>query len=176
VVLVNMRNETIPDTSFQEIQDNIASYLDKVTAWPATDLFVDYRIKNRWLTTTATYLDIYDQNGKVEYGKTNHGDYMRWQLQPTSDGYYRIMNRATGDVISIEHLYPWAEYLPNNSSWWSTQWTKQNVDSGSGCCYVRFLNRWNGDGLHVENQTGYAQHGPLQTDWLSMQWLLEAVP
>ena len=99
VVLANMQNESItPDTSFDEIKNNVTAYLDSITTWPTTDLFVDYRIKNRW---TGQYVQIKRPNGKIQYGPLDtSSDALKWQLQLTSEGYYRLINRQTGDVIA----------------------------------------------------------------------------
>jgi CubicO group peptidase (beta-lactamase class C family) len=171
VVLANQRYEgSAPDSSLDEITQSIMNYLDGVRSWPSNDLFVDYRIKNRW---NNQYMQIRTPNGKVQYGSLDAASsFMKWQLQRTSDGYFRIMNRQTGDMVAIEHLYPWAEYLPNDSVWWSSQWTLQEAGSG----FIRFINRWNNNGLHVEDLVGDVEHGWVEPYWLSAQWLLEAVP
>jgi hypothetical protein len=56
-------------------------------------------------------------------------------------------------------------------SWWSSQWSQDNVDG----TYIRIRNRWQtGSIVHVEGQTGSAQYAGGQDGWHSAQWQLVA--
>lgn len=47
----------------------------------------------------------------------------QWTLQPTGDGYYRLINRYySADAINIESGFTCGSY---QTSWWSADWVLQ---------------------------------------------------
>lgn len=124
-----------------------------------------YTIKNRW---TNNYL--YDAGANVGYGSTVANNSYKWQKVATDGTYFVLKNLATGEIMHIENQTGSVQANGINSTWWSAQWSSDNVDG----TWVRIRNRWqNGSIIHVENQTGSAQYANAQEGWFSAQWKFE---
>jgi hypothetical protein len=138
-----------------------------VGAWPWSsdlDLFVDYALENRYYPTEYARDS---GNGTLQYGSADGADDEKWQIQRTSDGYYRIMNRGTGNLISLEHPGADAETLAYNTTWLSEQWTLSQTADG----FAQFFNRWTGETINVQDQTGSVERGGDST-WWTTDWML----
>lgn len=125
-----------------------------------------YTIRNRW---TNAYL--YDAGANVAYGPTVANNNYKWE-KITSDGaYFWLRNVGTGEYMHIENQTGSVQCSSITVSWWSAQWSQDNVDA----TWVRLRNRWQaGSLIHVENQTGSAQYAGAQDGWYSAQWQLTA--
>ena len=77
----------------------------------------------------------------------------------------------TGDVINNTHLLSHAECGPQNSGYFSQDWTLELTSDG----YVQFVNHWNNDNLYVTDQTGYVERGPANASAPSQDWTLVPV-
>ena len=130
-----------------------------------------YLLKNQW---QGQYLGD-NSAGSVVYNGTPGSDTKyQWSFQSTGDGYYRIVNRSTGNKINIQ---------PNTNdtlqvtgdmddSYQSAMWSQ--VASGS---YMRLQNRWQSDRvINVERQKGYAQCHNVSATFQSANWILENAP
>ncbi|MBS7230281.1 Ig-like domain-containing protein [Flavobacterium psychroterrae] len=124
-----------------------------------------YTIKNRW---TGAYLS--DAGANVGYGATASNNNYKWQKIAIDATYYVLKNVATGELINIEGQTGSVQCSISDSTFWSAQWSSDNVDG----TWIRIRNRWqSGNIIHVENQTGSAQYGNSQDGWFSAQWQLE---
>ena len=69
--------------------------------------------------------------------------------------------------MHIENLTGAVQCTAGPSTWWSAQWSNENVD----VTWVRIKNRWQTSSLiHIENLTGSAQYIGAQNSWESSQW------
>ncbi|MFH7016380.1 Ig-like domain-containing protein [Flavobacterium sp. FlaQc-47] len=124
-----------------------------------------YTIKNRW---TGAYLS--DAGANTGYGATASNNNYKWQKIAIDATYYVLKNVATGELINIEGQTGSVQCNVTDSTFWSAQWSSDNVDG----TWIRIRNRWqSGNIIHVENQTGSAQYGNSQDGWFSAQWQLE---
>jgi uncharacterized protein YjdB len=124
-----------------------------------------YTIKNRW---KGTYL--YDAGANVAYGTTIANNSYKWQKIAIDATYFVLKNVATGEIMHIENQTGSVQCNGTDSTWWSAQWSSDNIDG----TWVRIRNRWQtGSIVHVENQTGSAQYANAQDGWFSTQWQLE---
>lgn len=125
-----------------------------------------YTIKNRW---KGTYLK--DAGATVGYGTTIADNSYKWQKITIDATYFVLKNVATGELMHIENQTGSVQSNGTDSTWWSAQWSSDNVDG----TWIRIRNRWQtGSIVHVENQTGSAQYANAQDGWFSAQWQLEA--
>jgi uncharacterized protein YjdB len=125
-----------------------------------------YTIKNRW---KGTYLR--DAGANVGYGVTVADNSYKWQKIAIDATYFVLKNVATGELMHIENQTGSVQSNGTDSTWWSAQWSSDNVDG----TWIRIRNRWQtGSIIHVENQTGSAQYANAQDGWFSAQWQLEA--
>ncbi|MEP6931162.1 MAG: Ig-like domain-containing protein, partial [Flavobacterium sp.] len=121
-----------------------------------------FTIKNRW---TNTYL--YDAGANVGYGATVANNNYKWQKVAVDATYFILKNVGTGDIMHIENLTGAVQCTAGQSTWWSAQWSNENVDG----TWVRIRNRWQtGSMIHIENLTGNAQYSGAQNNWESAQW------
>ncbi|RDI04498.1 Ig-like domain-containing protein [Flavobacterium sp. AG291] len=124
-----------------------------------------YTIKNRW---TNNYL--YDAGANVGYGATIANNNYKWQKVAIDATYYVLQNVGTGDIMNIENLTGSVQCTAGPTTWWSAQWSSENVDG----TWVRIKNRWQtGSMIHIENLNGSAQYIGAQNNWESAQWLFE---
>lgn len=124
-----------------------------------------YTIKNRW---TNNYL--YDAGGNVGYGPTIANNNYKWQKVAIDATYYVLQNVGTGDIMNIENLTGAVQCTAGPTTWWSAQWSSENVEG----TWVRIKNRWQtGSMIHIENLNGSAQYIGAQNNWESAQWLFE---
>ena len=125
-----------------------------------------YTIKNRW---KGIYL--YDAGANVGYGTTIVNNSYKWQKVAIDATYYVLKNVATGEIMHIENQTGSVQANGTDSTWWSAQWSSDNVDG----TFIRIRNRWQTASIiHVENQTGSAQYASAQDGWFSAQWQLES--
>jgi uncharacterized protein YjdB len=125
-----------------------------------------YTIKNRW---KGTYLN--DTGANVGYGATIADNSYKWQKIAIDATYFVLKNVATGELMHIENQTGSVQCNGTDSTWWSAQWSSDNIDG----TWIRIRNRWqSGNIIHVENQTGSAQYTNVQDGWFSAQWQLEA--
>ena len=125
-----------------------------------------YTIKNRW---KGTYLN--DAGANVGYGATIADNSYKWQKIAIDATYFVLKNVATGELMHIENQTGSVQCNGTDSTWWSAQWSSDNIDG----TWIRIRNRWqSGNIIHVENQTGSAQYANAQDGWFSAQWQLEA--
>jgi hypothetical protein len=83
-----------------------------------------------------------------------------------------LKNLGTGEYMHIENQTGSVQCSAADATWWSAQWSQDNVDG----TYVRIRNRWQTASIvHVENQTGSAQYAGAQDGWYSVQWQLASV-
>ncbi|HYG40421.1 MAG TPA: carbohydrate-binding protein [Cytophagales bacterium] len=126
-----------------------------------------YAIKNRWKNT---YL--YDAGANVGYGTSVANNNYKWQKVAVDANYFWLKNLGTGEYMHIENQTGAVQATAVDQSWWSAQWSQDNIDD----TWVRFRNRWQtGSIIHVENQTGAAQYANAQEGWYSAQWQLVSV-
>src|SRR5690606_21554621 len=119
-------------------------------------------IRNRWQNT---YL--YDAGTNTGYGSTIADDNYLWEMEATEGAYFRLKNVGTGHYMHIENQTGTVQCTSIDPSWWSAQWSLDNVDA----TYVRISNRWQtGNMIHIENLTGFAQYSNAQTGWYSAHW------
>ncbi len=119
-------------------------------------------IRNRWQNT---YL--YDAGTNTGYGSTIADDNYLWEMEATEGAYFRLKNVGTGHYMHIENQTGTVQCTSIDPSWWSAQWSLDNVDA----TYVRIRNRWQtGNMIHIENLTGFAQYSNAQTGWYSAHW------
>lgn len=124
-----------------------------------------FTIKNKW---TGNYL--YDAGNNVGYGPTVANNNYKWEKVAIDATYYIIKNVGTGDIMHIENLTGAVQCTAGQSSWWSAQWSSENVDA----TWVRIKNRWQtGAMIHIENLNGSAQYLGGQNNWESAQWQFE---
>ncbi len=124
-----------------------------------------FTIKNRW---TSNYL--YDAGANAGYGPTVVNNNYRWQKIAVDATYYIIKNVGTGDIMHIENLTGAVQCTAGLNTWWSAQWSNENVDG----TWVRIRNRWQtGTMIHIENLNGSAQYAGGQNSWESAQWLFQ---
>jgi hypothetical protein len=124
-----------------------------------------YAIKNRW---KGTYL--YDAGANVGYGTSIANNNYKWQKVAVDDTYFLLKNLGTGEYMHIENQTGSAQCTAADPSWWSAQWSQENIDG----TWVRIRNRWQTTSIiHVENQTGSAQYVGAQNAWYSAHWQLE---
>ena len=136
-----------------------------VTVSSATGTY--YTIKNRWKNT---YL--YDAGANVGYGATIANNSYKWQKVAIDATYFVLKNVATGELMHIENQTGSVQSNGTDTSFWSAQWSSENVDG----TWIRIRNRWQtGNIIHVENQTGSAQYSGAQDGWYSAQWQLETI-
>ncbi|RYF19829.1 MAG: T9SS type A sorting domain-containing protein [Flavobacteriales bacterium] len=125
-----------------------------------------FTIKNKW---TNNYL--YDAGANVGYGPTVANNNYKWQKVAVDGTYFILKNVGTGDVMHIENLTGVVQCTAGESTWWSAQWSNENVDG----TWVRIRNRWQtGNMIHIENLTGSAQYAGAQNNWESAQWQFQA--
>lgn len=123
-----------------------------------------YTIRNRW---TNAYL--YDAGANVGYGSTVSGDNYKWEKVTIDATYFWLRNLGTGHYMHIENQTGSVQCAAVDISWWSSQWSQDNIDG----TWIRLRNRWQtGNIIHVENQTGSAQYAGAQDSWWSAQWQL----
>lgn len=121
-----------------------------------------FTIKNRW---TNNYL--YDAGANVAYGAAVANNNYKWEKVAIDATYFVIKNVGTGDIMHIENLTGAVQCTAGPSTWWSAQWSNENVD----VTWVRIKNRWQTSSLiHIENLTGSAQYIGAQNSWESAQW------
>jgi glycosidase len=126
-----------------------------------------YSIRNRW---KGTYL--YDAGASVGYGASVANNNYKWVKESVDATYFYFRNLGTGEYMHIENQTGSVQATTINSSWWSAQWSQDNVDG----TYIRIRNRWQtGSIVHVEGQTGLAQYSGAQDGWYSAQWELSVV-
>ncbi|MDV6169750.1 Ig-like domain-containing protein [Flavobacterium sp. DG1-102-2] len=124
-----------------------------------------FTIKNRW---TNNYL--YDAGANVGYGSTVANNNYRWEKVAIDATYYVIKNVGTGDIMHIENLTGAVQCTAGLTTWWSAQWSNENVDG----TWVRIRNRWQtANMIHIENLNGSAQYAGAQNSWESAQWLFQ---
>ncbi|ALM50452.1 hypothetical protein AMR72_17095 [Flavobacterium psychrophilum] len=122
-------------------------------------------IKNRW---TNNYL--YDAGANAGYGATVANNNYKWQKVAVDATYFVLKNVGTGDILHIENLTGSVQCTAGLSTWWSAQWSNENVDG----TWVRIRNRWQtGNMIHIENLNGTAQYSGAQNSWESAQWLFQ---
>lgn len=122
-------------------------------------------IKNRW---TNNYL--YDAGANAGYGTTVANNNYKWQKVTVDATYFVLKNVGTGDILHIENLTGSVQCTAGLSTWWSAQWSNENVDG----TWVRIRNRWQtGNMIHIENLNGTAQYSGAQNSWESAQWLFQ---
>jgi hypothetical protein len=148
------------------VSDGTLSASDQVQVTVASTATY-YAIMNRW---KGTYL--YDAGANVGYGATIANNNYKWQKVAVDATYFWLKNLGTGEYMHIENQTGSVQCSAADLSWWSGQWSQDNVDG----TYVRFRNRWQtGSIIHVENQTGSAQYAGAQDGWYSAQWQLVSV-
>jgi uncharacterized protein YjdB len=127
-----------------------------------------YTIKNRW---TNNYL--YDAGANVGYGASVANNNYKWQKVAIDATYYILQNVGTGNIMHIENLTGAVQCTAGLTTWWSAQWSNENVDG----TWVRIKNRWQtGSMIHIENLNGSAQYAGAQNNWESAQWLFQTAP
>lgn len=147
------------------VSDGVLSSSDEVTVTVAS-ASAYYTIRNRW---TNAYL--YDAGANTGYGSTAANNNYKWEKVPVDGTYFLLRNAGTGEYMHIENQTGSVQCTAATLSWWSAQWSQENVDA----TWVRFRNRWQtGNQIHVENQTGSAQYAGAQDGWYSAQWQLTA--
>ena len=120
------------------------------SAWHPTEFVQDPGCPaNNGQTAVGVPTKAWCADQQLQYGASNATDSQKWQLQKTSDGYFRIMNRATGRVFSTTNQKSWAEVEMYNGSYASQEWT---LSQNNG--YVQFVNRWDGSMLGDQDQNG----------------------
>ncbi|TMB45243.1 MAG: hypothetical protein E6J55_06640 [Deltaproteobacteria bacterium] len=134
---------------------------------PAAGSYV--RIKN---LSNGMYL--FEASNQVRYGTPGTTDTTaHWVIEDYA-GTKRIRNRATGNYMSIEHLYGYVESIPISDVWMSARWTVENAPTPG---YTIIRNVWqNTNIVHIQNLQGYAQYGNVSTSSQRAQWLLEVAP
>jgi len=121
-----------------------------------------FTIKNKW---TNNYL--YDAGANVGYGATVANNNYKWEKVAIDATYFILKNVGTGDIMHIENLTGAVQCTAGSTSWWSAQWSSENVDG----TWVRIKNRWQtGSMIHIENLNGSAQYAGAQNNWESAQW------
>jgi glycosidase len=126
-----------------------------------------YTIQNRW---KGTYL--YDAGASVGYGATVANNNYKWEKVAVDATYFWLRNVGTGEYMHIENQTGSVQCTAITSTWWSSQWSQDNVDA----TYIRIRNRWQtGSIVHVEGQTGSAQYAGAQDGWYSAQWQLATI-
>jgi uncharacterized protein YjdB len=121
-----------------------------------------FTIKNKW---TNNYL--YDAGANVGYGATVANNNYKWEKVAVDATYFILKNVGTGDIMHIENLTGAVQCTAGSSTWWSAQWSNENVDG----TWVRIKNRWQtGSMIHIENLNGSAQYAGGQNNWESAQW------
>lgn len=125
-----------------------------------------FTIKNKW---TNNYL--YDAGANVGYGSTVANNNYKWEKVAVDATYYILKNVGTGDIMHIENLTGAVQCTAGSTSWYSAQWSSENVDA----TWVRIKNRWQtGSMIHIENLNGSAQYSGAQNSWESAQWQFQA--
>lgn len=119
---------------------------------------------------------LYEEGGIVKDGQPELGDAAaHWSLRQGQQGVL-IVNRATGHLISNEHVTSYEsalEALALDPSYGSAQWTATDGPDGR----LVFTNVWKNDQrIHDEDNRGFAQSSDVPADWGSAQWLPEAAP
>lgn len=131
-----------------------------ITVNAATETY--FTIKNKW---TNNYL--YDAGDNVGYGATVANNNYKWQKLAIDATYFVLKNVGTGDIMHIENLTGAVQCTAGSTTWWSAQWSNENVDA----TWVRIKNRWQTSSMiHIENLTGSAQYSGAQNSWESAQW------
>ena len=121
-----------------------------------------FTIKNKW---TNNYL--YDAGANVGYGATVANNNYKWEKVAIDATYFILKNVGTGDIMHIENLTGAVQCTAGSTSWWSAQWSSENIDG----TWVRIKNRWRtGSMIHIENLNGSAQYAGAQNNWESAQW------
>ena len=121
-----------------------------------------FTIKNKW---TNNYL--YDAGANVGYGATVANNNYKWEKVAIDATYFILKNVGTGDIMHIENLTGAVQCTSGESTWWSAQWSNENVDG----TWVRIRNRWQtASMIHIENLNGFAQYAGGQNNWESAQW------
>ncbi len=123
-----------------------------------------YQIKNRWQANTF----LYDAgNGQVKYGTNATGSSYQWAKVDAGSGYFVLKNRATGNIMHVEHQNGSVECSTGDVTWWSAQWSLPAT--GDGWNYIQ--NRWQtAEMVNIEGLTGYAQYNGAQSGWYSAMW------
>lgn len=138
------------------------------------DASTDYgTIRSKWRgpANNQTYYLYDDGTGKVGYGTTPSGDAYQWE-RINVNGYTQIMNKLTGNYMSIEHSLGYVESIPANPGWASINWSI--TDAGDG--YQTIQNGWanHPDYLNIEHLTGYAEHSPtIAAGAYSAEWYFD---
>ncbi|WP_161595770.1 Ig-like domain-containing protein [Flavobacterium pectinovorum] len=121
-----------------------------------------FTIKNKW---NNNYL--YDAGANVGYGATVANNNYKWEKVAIDATYFVLKNVGTGDIMNIENLTGAVQCTAGQNTWWSAQWSTENVDA----TWVRIKNRWQtGSMIHIENLNGSAQYIGGQNNWDSAQW------
>lgn len=125
-----------------------------------------FTIKNKW---TNNYL--YDAGANVGYGATVANNNYKWEKVAIDATYFVLKNVGTGDIMNIENLTGAVQCTAGQNTWWSAQWSNENVDG----TWVRIKNRWQtGSMIHIENLNGSAQYAGAQNNWESAQWQFQS--
>lgn len=123
-----------------------------------------YAIRNRW---QQNYL--YDAGANVGYGGSIANNNYKWEKIAVDATYFRLRNLGTGEFMHIENQTGSVQCTTADASWWSGQWSQDNVDG----TYIQLRNRWQtGSIIHIENLNGAAQYAGAQDGWWSAQWQL----
>lgn len=135
-----------------------------ITVTTATGSY--FTIKNKW---TNNYL--YDAGANVGYGATVANNNYKWEKVAIDATYFVLKNVGTGDIMNIENLTGAVQCTAGQNTWWSAQWSNENVDG----TWVRIKNRWQtGSMIHIENLNGSAQYAGAQNNWESAQWQFQS--
>lgn len=121
-----------------------------------------FTIKNKW---TNNYL--YDAGANVGYGANVANNNYKWEKVAIDATYFVLKNVGTGEIMHIENLTGAVQCTAGQTTWYSAQWSNENVDG----TWVRIKNRWQtGSMIHIENLNGSAQYAGAQNNWESAQW------
>lgn len=120
---------------------------------------------------------LYEEDGKVKFGTPDAKDpSSHWAFVDSTLG-KRIVNRATGHSITVEHVQTYndpVESLDLDPTWGSVQWT---IDAVANSDAKVLRNVWKTDWiLHEEDNKGFVQASALDPAWGSGHWLLEPAP
>jgi len=125
-------------------------------------------IRNAWKRDNF----LCDELGAVEYAKyvgSRERDAFLWSIVKYDDDQFYIVNKASKNVMHIEHLFDFVEcdgMLP--TEWWSARWRREECGDG----LFRLTNVLKPrNKLHCERHVGYVEHLPEVSDhWQSAKW------
>lgn len=117
---------------------------------------------------TGGFIWLYDD---IQGSASQYASAINNALGDNTSGYFRIVNRWTGDYMHNESRNNWVELTANPGGWHSAQWYTEPTDGG----YFRIRNRWTGAYINIENTYGWVQLSstPLSGGWFSGQWSKE---